>query len=473
MMIDDFAGGLDTRKSGLTSAAGTLQRLNNCVITPGGEIAKRKAFVQVADLTGTFGLASTESAVYAFRRNVGTPAAPSSGVPGVSLIYQTLPNGSATLTQTDFDTFDGGVYVVCYDPNPAVPYPSNVPHYFNGVLTEGTGKGLYCRTFGTKMYAALGKTLYFSCIGDVVHWTNNPAATPIQAGAGLIDLAMQDADGENLTSLEIYYDKLSIFSTEASQIWAMDTDPLQNNMTQVLRGAGTVTPSGALQYGSGDVLYLSQTGIRSIKARDASNSGAVSDIGSPIDLEIQNIWTQRGSGYFAAAHALLEPIVGRFWMIFQDQIFVLSYFPGPKITAWSRYTLPFTVDYAVNAGGHIFLRSGNALYAYGGATGDVYDSTVGEVRLPYLDMKKPGHNKIFEALDMTVSGSWRAANSFDFGQPDVEETLGTFSSPTWRTGRAAFTGDSTHFSLRFYTTGSGPATLSNAAVHYEMADDEA
>ena len=257
---------------------------------------------------------------------------------------------------------------------------------------------------------------------------------------------MQDADGESLVSLEIYYDKLSVFSSEATQIWSVDPDPLQNNLDQVLRGAGTISPLGSLQYGSGDVLYLSQTGVRSIKARDASNSGAVSDIGSPIDFEIQNLYTARGAGCFAGAKALLEPIVGRFWMIFSDQIFVLSYFPGPKITAWSRYTIPFAADYAVTCGGRIFLRSGNALYAYGGADGNIYDATVGEVRLPYLDMQKPGNNKIFEALDMTVQGDWRVANSFDFNNPDAEETLGTFSAPTWRTGRASFTGDSARIS---------------------------
>ncbi|HXJ71944.1 MAG TPA: hypothetical protein VNM37_03785, partial [Candidatus Dormibacteraeota bacterium] len=59
--IDNFAAGLDTRKSALTSAAGTLQRLTNATITPGGEIAKRRAFVKIATLTGTFGLAATES----------------------------------------------------------------------------------------------------------------------------------------------------------------------------------------------------------------------------------------------------------------------------------------------------------------------------------------------------------------------------------------------------------------------------
>jgi hypothetical protein len=88
-------------------------------------------------------------------------------------------------------------------------------------------------------------------------------------------------------------------------------------------------------------------------------------------------------------------------------------------------------------------------------------------------MKKPGHNKIFEALDMTVTGTWTVKNSFEFNSPDAEETLGTFSGPTWRGGRASFTGESSHFSLRFYTSGTGPATLSNAAVHYRLADDEA
>ena len=462
-LIDDFAGGLDTRKSALTSPAGTLQRLNDCVITPGGEIAKRKAFVQVADLTGTFGLAATESTLYAFTNNTDV-AVPGSGVPGVGLVYQKLPN-SHPLMQTDFDTYDGGIYVVCEEQD-----TGQSPHYYNAVLTEGTNRaGFYVRTYGTKMYAVTGKNLMFSAIGNPHDWTN----TSPNIGAGFVNLSTQDSGGEQLVSLEIYYDKLAVFSSEATQIWSVDADPLQNVLDQVLRGAGTISPQGALQYGSGDVLYLSQTGIRSIKARDASNSGAVSDIGSPVDFLIQDIYNSRGTGYFATARAILEPIVGRFWMIFNDEIYVLSYFPGPKITAWSRYTLNFSVDYAVTCGGHVFLRAGNALYAYGGPNGNSYDTTVGEIRMPYLDMKKPGHNKIFEALDMTIQGNWTVKNSFDFNNPDVEETLGTFSAPTWRTGRASFTGDSSHFSLRFYTSDASPATLSNAAVHYRIADDEA
>ena len=458
-MIDDFAAGLDTRKSPLTSPSGTLQRLNDLVITPGGEIAKRKAFVQVADLSNTFGLAATESTLFAFTRNVAvTP--PSSGVPGVGLIYTQIPNSTPTIIQTDYDTFDGDVYLVTLDTATGVNH-----HYFRAAETEGTNRGYYVRTYATKIYSVLGKNLFFSAVKDPTNWTTG-------TGAGFINLSMQDADGESLVTLEIYYDKLSIFSSEATQVWSVDPDPLQNVLDQVLRGAGCVSPLAAHQYGSGDVLYLSQTGIRSLRARDASNAAAVSDIGSPVDPDIQALFITN-PGVFQGAKALLEPIVGRFWMCFSNQIYVLSYFPGPKITAWSRYTVPFNIDYAVTCGGHVFIRSGNALYVYGGPNGNTFDATVGEARLPYLDMKKPGHNKVFEALDMTVTGAWNVYNSFDYSNPDDQELIGSFSAPTWRTGRCEFTGESSHFSLRFLTVGSGPATLSNAAVHYQMADEEA
>ncbi len=385
-------------------------------------------------------------------------------MPNVGLIYQKIPSASATLVQTDFDTFDGDVYLAAYDSSLA--YPANNPHFFRGAATEGAGKGHYVRTYSTKVYGVLGKNLYFSAVGDATNWTTG-------TGAGFINLSMQDADGEQLVSVEVYYDKLSIFSSEATQLWSVDPDPLQNVLDQVLRGAGSVSPLSTQQYGSGDVLYLAQSGIRSVKARDASNSAAVSDIGSPIDLLIQTIYTQQGVSYFTKAVALLEPIVGRFWMVFPNEIFVLSSFPGPKITAWSRYVLPFAVDYAATCGGRVFLRSGNDLYCYGGASGDSYDACGVEIRLPYHDMRKPGTNKIFEALDMTVSGAWTVKNSFDYNNPDDEETLGVFNAPTWRMGRAAFQGESTHFSLRFYNDDALPAMISNAAVHYQLADDEA
>jgi hypothetical protein len=458
---------LDTRKSALTSAPGTLQRLKNATITPGGEVAKRRAFVQVADLTGSFGLAATESVVYAFTRNVSI-GPPVLSVPGVSLIYQRLPNSSPTLAQTDYDTFGGQIYLVTYDPAGAAN--ARTFHYYNGALvadaSAALAKGLYIRTYKSKIYAVSGTNLYFCSLDSPMTWTSG-------TGFGFINLANKDSGGELLTSLEVYYDKLGVFSSVATQLWGVDPDPAQNAIDQILRASGTIAPLSTQQYGSGDVLFLSQSGIRSVRARDSSNAAAVSDIGSPIDALIQALYTTRGSSYFSQAKALLEPIVGRFWMVFPNEIYVLSAFPGPKITAWSYYTVPFTITQAVTCGGRIFLRdTADKLYVYGGNDGNAYDNCGVELRLPYLDMGKPGTNKIFQGIDVTVQGAWTIKSSLDFTNPDSEDTLGTFTYPTWRDGTAGFEGQSTHVSMRFYNTDANSALLSNAAIHYNLAEED-
>lgn len=641
-IVDNFAAGLDTRKSPLTSPPGSLTRLINAMISPGGEIGKRRAFVNIANVAGTFGLAATESAVYVFGRNVN-PSLPSWPLPLIPLIGVNIPNSDATLQQTDFDIFDGKIYLACRTGSGALPvYPTAAqnPHYYDSNLTEGAGKGYYVRTFQSKMYSVCGKSLFFSAVGNPVVWDGddnigavavtkldktNPArctvssadiggftngmmvliagatgtgltaangyhtianvgspantftlngvnassataaqtsgvkATPAiyvtsisnsnpcvctvnaadigkfttgmtvniayadaigmsavngkhvisdvgspvntftlagvntaaasapdtsgawltllsdvaRTGRGSINLSLLDADSERLTSLEVYYDKLAVFSTQAIQVWAVDPDPAQNAFTQLLRGAGTSAPSSPLQYGNGDVLYLDASGIRSMKARDSSNSASVSDIGSPVDPEIRDMLLAKLQPYMDQSISLLEPSIGRFWMVFPTQILVLSYFPGPKITAWSVQTLPFTVTQAVTAGGRVFLRdTADNIYLYGGVDGVTYDNCGVEVRLPYLDGKKPGHKKMFKAFDATVSGTWRVAVSFNYDTPDTEETIATISKPTWNVGANELLGNDSHFSLRFYNNDDQPATISNCAIHYDMADDE-
>jgi hypothetical protein len=464
-LIENFAAGLDTRKSPLTSPAGTLTRLVNAVVTPGGEISKRRAFSHVAYVPGTFGLAATESRLIVFGRGVD-PTVPSIGVPGVTLDALNVPNSHAGLELMDYDVFDGKLYIACHDPG------VNYPHYYEDPVTvmtetEGTNKGVTVRTYQSKVYSVSGKFLYFSAVDNPKLWNSG-------TGAGYINLSLQDSDSELLTSIEVYYDKIAIFSTEAVQIWAVDPDPLQNVYTQLLRAAGTSAPRSPLQYGSGDVLFLDPSGVRSLKARDSSNSAAVSDIGSPVDPTINALLIYKGGTYMNKATSLLEPSIGRFWMVFPDEILVLSYFPGPKITAWSQFTVPFTIQHAVTCGGRIFLRDNNDnIYVYGGLDGSSYEACNVEIRLPYLDGKKPGHRKVFEAIDATVTGTWRVAVSFDFNNPDAEETICTISQPTWNAGRGELQGYDSHFSLRFYNTDANAATLSNCAVHYTMADDEA
>src|SRR5205085_10510964 len=117
----------------------------------------------------------------------------------------------------------------------------------------------------------------------------------------------------------------------------------QNQRVQTLRQAGSIAPQSIGQYGSGAILFLGPDGIRSLKAREQLVSAAVSDIGSPVDPLIRDLYSTMGTAWMSQAIATLQPYTGRYWMVFPDRLFALSHFPNPKITAWSLYTLAFTV----------------------------------------------------------------------------------------------------------------------------------
>ena len=75
--FDTFPYGLDTRRSVLTSQPGTLAVLNNCHVNQGAEIEKRKAFVPLALLPGTFGLEAVANSLVVFgsQRMIGQTVA--------------------------------------------------------------------------------------------------------------------------------------------------------------------------------------------------------------------------------------------------------------------------------------------------------------------------------------------------------------------------------------------------------------
>lgn len=66
IVVEHFKGGLDTRRSELVSAPGTMIKAENVHITRGGELEKRKAFVTFSEVPGTFGMESTGAGIVVF-----------------------------------------------------------------------------------------------------------------------------------------------------------------------------------------------------------------------------------------------------------------------------------------------------------------------------------------------------------------------------------------------------------------------
>lgn len=379
-----------------------------------------------------------------------------------------MPLEMTTLFEiVDYDLFDNKVFVVAW----ADAAKGTVVRCYNG-RSVPDANGFFVKTYKTKIYSVGGSVLYFSSVGNPADWTG--------VGSGAIDLSLEDSDMTSCIALEAYYDKLAILSKTATQLWLIDPDPLKSQYVQTLKDAGTIAWRSVLQYGSGDVMYLSPSGVRSLRARNSSLAAAVSDIGSPLDPLLQDLFQTKGETFVSGTMALLQPVTGRFWIIMPDRIYVLSAFPGPKITAWSQYDpttsvageqMSFVITAACTYQHHVVVRDvDNNVYAYGGTadTGPIWDDCPVELVFPFHAGDQPATFKTFYAIDAAAIGKWEVSAAFNPKDEDVEDFAGLIDGPTFPEGDFLNIGRATHMSLRVRNFETGPAVLSNLIVHYQL-----
>lgn len=320
----------------------------------------------------------------------------------------------------------------------------------------------FSTTYKSKEYVGVGSTLYFSAINDATKWD------VYDTGSGFIDMSNNFGGREDLTGVGVYQDRLAVFSRRNVQLWAMDADPAQNTQVQILANTGCLAPDSVVSVGSIDLLYLADNGVRSLRARENTDTAFSSDIGSAIDSIVIEHMAATGDAKYSAK-AAIEPIDGRYWIAIEDKIFVLSYFPGSNISAWSIYEPGFVVKEMVTREDKIYLRSDDdKIYVYGASDlGDTYDDCEVVVELPYLDANKPATYKEVKGIDITCNGEWKVYLGFDHTNPTARDLVATVTQSTFALGKIPATGAGTHFGPRFVHQSAGPALLANFIVHYD------
>ncbi|QIG74317.1 6-phosphogluconate dehydrogenase protein [Rhizobium phage RHph_N65] len=336
--------------------------------------------------------------------------------------------------------------------------------------------GSFVKTVSKKEYSTSGSVLHFSGINAPTKWTTD------NVGAGFIDMASETSGAEQLTAIGKYQSNIAVFAERTIIIEYIDPDPTLNRQVQVLNNTGTQSPKSVTQFGDADLFYLDNSGLRSLKARDSSNAAATTDIGVPVDTLVIDQIASLTTDELANVIGLIEPVGSRFWLVMKNLIFVFSFFNGAKVSAWSTYVpstvqngvdVPFDVTAAVVFRRKVYIRSGDTIYVYGGLpAGFEYDATVAEAWLPYLDANVPTRKKNFTGIDAALEGEWSVHVAMDPTNAIAEDKVATVYETTFGDGRLPGIGDATHLSLRFRSTGDGPAKVSSAVIHYEGKIDE-
>jgi len=331
---------------------------------------------------------------------------------------------------------------------------------------DGFTPGTFVKTIGSKMQSLSGPNWHFSGIREPTGWTTD------NVGAGFVDLSTQSSGAEQLMAIERYQQQLAIFAETNVQIWFSDPDPALNTVVQILNNTGTPAPNSVTQFGDSDIFYLNESGIRSLRARDASNAAATSDIGVPIDNLVTQHLTQLGPSERQRITGLIEPRDGRFWMILGSTVYVLSYFRAERtVSAWSIYNLPDDIDAAVVFNRRVYLRFGDDIYCYGGTGAErTYDDVECIVRTPFLDADRPTQWKRLTSIDIAAEGEWDVYVSLDVNNPDAEDRVGILQDSTFMQQRVPIAGSATHFSFTFKSRGTGPHRLGSMVVHFDDDD---
>jgi hypothetical protein len=222
------------------------------------------------------------------------------------------------------------------------------------------------------------------------------------------------------------------------------------------------------EIGDSDVFYLSESGIRSLRARDSSNAAFTTDIGNPIDtLLLDEISADRVT--VRDSRAVLEPRDGRYMLALGSKVYVFSFFPASQVSAWSVYEPGFAVTAWAIIGRRLYCRGADGkLYLLGGKSGAEYDDATVTAFLPYMAAGKPATQKGFTGLDLACEGVWQVRIATDPNNLDALQTVATVEETTYAKGHVAFQARSTHLALKLTSQNDGYAKLGSVIVHLEQ-----
>lgn len=340
-------------------------------------------------------------------------------------------------------------------------------------VTTGTGSGMgvTALTYQGKEYSVTTSLLEFSDINDASTWNGT--------GSGFINMTNQNDDNDALVGARQYQDRIAIFSRQNIQIWVIAVDPSQNTFQQSVENTGALSIRSIQQYGNIDVFYLNDSGVRSLRARDASNAPAVNDVGVAIDPFIQEWIATLTGAQIARACSVIEPIDGRYWLALHNRIFVYSFFPGSKISAWTYYDLSdeigaIDITDMVKVGNRVYIRAGDTIYLYGGDNNAVYPNA-GEILCTastgFLSANKPATIKEVTGFDMGMTGTWKVTLLPLPSDDTVELEVGTYFKPTYSMQANPIQMPCSLFAIKMVASQAGPAVISNFAVHFNSGED--
>jgi len=299
--------GINTEDSPLAQDPSFAESADNAIIDKRGRIAARKGLsVLTTDKTelGTGNL----RAIKEFRDNLGNTKIFSVGnnkiLSGTTVLADETP-GSYTITSDNWKivNFNDNVYFFQRGYEPLVY--NNTGGAVVKLSTVAGAAGVVAAMYGNEVLAAYGRlwTADFTTDKSTVYWSDLLIGHDWTGGtSGSINLSKVWPDGfDEIVALAAHNNLLIIFGKHSIVVYEGADSPATMRLVDTIAGVGCVDRD-TVQYTGTDVLFLSQTGLRSFGRTVQEKSMPMSSLSGTITTDIIRLIRETGEIFRSVYH---------------------------------------------------------------------------------------------------------------------------------------------------------------------------
>lgn len=350
-------------------------------------------------------------------------------------------------------------------------------------------------TEGSRIYAVSddGQSVRFCAVGNALDWTT-------AGDAGFLPVSQHFSSGQRVYALGVYQGKLAVFTDQSIQLWTIDPNPTAMALDRTIDGVGTRHHNSIVSL-NGDLLFLSETGVRSLTTM--SNALFPTDV--DVGLPVRNITQSPDISMVPAFEtpqqttlALAATPFAQYWVAAPDDWtfgtsmeygwLAWSYSRQAKLNAWAWHGAGGSPRAKVlgwaSVGNRIYMRSDKEPYLLV-MTPEVFAQDQTEtgayaqcaMQTQWLDFGKPGKRKSLVGIDIdaknvTSIGVRVSAGGNRDGITADSILVGSAQDGWTYSGEMLpVNADGTEFRVTFSGGGIGEVQINRFTLHWVPLDD--
>ncbi len=299
--------GINTEDSPLAQDPSFAEVADNAVIDKRGRVAARKGLSVITTDKTVLGTASIQ-AIKEFKDDAANTVIFSVGnnkiMTGTTTLVDATP-GSYTITDNNWKivNFNDHVYFFQRGHEPLVY--DNTSAAVQAMSSHTHATGVSSTMYGNEVLAAYGRlwTADFATDKSTIYWSDTLIGHAWSGGStGSIDITTVWPDGrDEIVALAAHNDALVIFGKHSIVIYSGATDPSSMALKDTISGIGCVDRD-TVQYTGSDVLFLSQTGLRSFGRTIQEKSMPINNLSSTITKDIISLLSPSTETFTSVYH---------------------------------------------------------------------------------------------------------------------------------------------------------------------------